>query len=559
VLCPALLLGAATVWELGAAYRRAQEVGLSSTAEALATAVDRDVEIAVTALSTLATSPALASDDIPALYTQAAAVGRAFGGWVAMLEADSRQVFNTLRPLGADLPRGSGDRFVAQAIATGRPAMSDLFLGATARRPVISVFQPLPAGPSGSRRVLLLAFSPERLAALLARQRLGDQGGFAVLTDGRNQVVARSSEHERFVSRASPDWYVQAVSGQDRGLVHGGASLAGFRGVLAFARLENAPSWIVAVITPFGPYQGQWQGRPLRTLASDAGRLARGGVPTSLEPERIAEVEVLRQALWRSVSALHAQGAAEGRARAAEEAASELREAAAELHEAARRRDLLVRELNHRVKNMLATVQSLAAQTLKGTRGNPEQFVHDFSGRMRTLAQAHDLLTASNWEGAEMGMLVEAVLAPWRVDGRISISGPPDLHVSVHQAQALVLALHELATNAVKYGALSVSRGRVDVRWWVSHSHEAARLELRWHEHDGPLVEATHQQGFGSRLLERGLPRQIKGGARLSLRPEGAEYHLWAPLNASRHPDARRASQNEDWSDSQVAGSSSES
>ncbi|MBB5696332.1 hypothetical protein [Muricoccus pecuniae] len=135
MLAPALLLGAVTTWELGAAYRRSEEAGLASTAEALATALDREVEIALTALSTLAASPSLEAGDIASAYTQAGAVGRAFGGWVAMLDEDSRQIFNTRLPLGTDLPRGSGEPFISRAIATGRPFISDLFVGATDLEP----------------------------------------------------------------------------------------------------------------------------------------------------------------------------------------------------------------------------------------------------------------------------------------------------------------------------------------------------------------------------------------------------------------------------------------
>ncbi|MBP0445107.1 sensor histidine kinase [Roseomonas sp. SSH11] len=561
VLAPALLLGAATTRELASTYRLSEEAGLASTAEALATAIDREMEIALTALSTLAASPSLAAGNISDAYLQAQAVGRAFGGWVAMLEEDSTQVFNTRLPLGAPLPRGAGDPFVGRAISTGQPFVSDLFLGATAAKPVISTFQPLPPGTAGAsagkRRVLLLAFTPDRLTTLLERQHFEDRGGFAVLTDGNSRVVARSSEQARFLNQPSPEWFVRATMGLDEGLIRGEESLAGHLGLLAFQRLERAPSWVVAVVTPFEPFQGRWRGpalrymagsallagvaallalllarrilRPLRTLAQDADRLSQGGVPTSSSPERIAEIETLRQALWRLVSALRAQGAAEGRAAAAEESA-------AELGEAARRRDLLVAELNHRVKNMLATVQSLTSQTLRGSGDDPERFVSDLTGRLRTLAQAHDLLIKVDWEGADVDAVVAAALAPWQGDSRLSISGPRGVHLDSNQAQALVLALHELSTNAVKYGALSVESGLVEIRWQLRDVSPGDKpwLELRWRERGGPEVRPPTRSGFGSRLLEQGLPRQLKGEAVLSHLPEGVEYRLSAPVRRER-------------------------
>jgi len=317
--------------------------------------------------------------------------------------------------------------------------VSDLFLGATARRPVVAVLRPLPPGAAGAapgeRRVLLLAFGAERLSALLERQEFGTPGAFAVLTDGAGRVVARSSEHRRFVGQPAPAWYSEGARGREGGFLQG-PSLAGPEMAVAFRRLEDAPSWTVAVTLPLAAHQIQWRGpalrfglgavlaiaagaalaallarrlhRPLHALARDAERLDRGGAPAAAAAgtERVAEFEALRQALHRSSAAMRGRAVAEGRAAAAEEAAGELREAA-------RRRELLVAELNHRVKNTLATVQSLATQTLKGAGGDPERFSEEFSARLRTLARAHDLLSRVAWQPTEFGALARAALAPW--------------------------------------------------------------------------------------------------------------------------------------------------
>jgi two-component sensor histidine kinase len=184
--------------------------------------------------------------------------------------------------------------------------------------------------------------------------------------------------------------------------------------------------------------------------------------------------------------------------------------------DAARQRELLVAELNHRAKNMLATVQSLAAQTLKGVGGDPMRFARHFSARLQTLARAHDLLCANNWGPADFGEVATAALAPW-LNGdqrRIGISGD---HVVVgpRQAQALVLALHELATNAVKYGALSQPDGVVSLNYGVGTDGIA---ELHWTEHGGPPVaDPPIRRGFGTRLLERGLAQDLGPGSTVIL------------------------------------------
>jgi two-component sensor histidine kinase len=230
----------------------------------------------------------------------------------------------------------------------------------------------------------------------------------------------------------------------------------------------------------------------------------------------VAEFEALRRALHRSSAALRGRAVAEGRAAAAEEAAAELREAA-------RRRELLVAELNHRVKNTLATVQSLAAQTLKGAGGDPERFSEQLSARLRTLARAHDLLSRVSWQPAEFGALARAALAPWlETDagaGRVVL--PPDgprFAVSPQQALALVLALHELATNAAKHGALSRPGGSVELRREVD-ADGAARIE--WAETGGPPLDGPPaRRGFGTRLIERGLARDLGPGSSVELRFE---------------------------------------
>jgi PAS domain S-box-containing protein len=187
-----------------------------------------------------------------------------------------------------------------------------------------------------------------------------------------------------------------------------------------------------------------------------------------------------------------------------------------------RGRQLLVRELNHRVKNTLASVMSLATQTLRATGGQPERFMADFVGRLRALSRAHDLLSDEAWEEAELAQVARAALAPWLGDPRrIRIEGPDGVALRPSQAQAVVLALHELATNAAKHGALSVPEGAVALGWTVCSEGGA---EMVWQESGGPRVTppAEGSRGFGSRLLERALPQDLGPGATVALRFEEA-------------------------------------
>jgi two-component sensor histidine kinase/PAS domain-containing protein len=175
---------------------------------------------------------------------------------------------------------------------------------------------------------------------------------------------------------------------------------------------------------------------------------------------------------------------------------------------------LLVNELNHRVKNSLATVQSIASQTLRSATDLPSA-QSALEARIGSLARAHDLLTDRSWSGADFGAVVARALEPFTAI-RLKVSGPA-VDVSPKHALALSMALHELATNAAKYGALSNASGCVQVRWEV----EAATLRLAWIESGGPEVIAPQRRGFGSRLLQDGLAREFASQTRLDYAPTG--------------------------------------
>jgi two-component sensor histidine kinase len=199
------------------------------------------------------------------------------------------------------------------------------------------------------------------------------------------------------------------------------------------------------------------------------------------------------------------------------------------LKQAEWQRTLLISELNHRVKNTLATVQSIASQTLR-VAGVAADVRQAFEARLFTLARAHDVLTQESWEGASLREIVDKALAPFRMrEGRFRIGGP-DVRLPPKATLAIAMALHELATNAVKYGALSNAVGQVSVVWEVAGRDGGRHLRLQWKERGGPGVTAPARQGFGSRLIERGLAGELGGEAVLDYRPTGLVCSITAPL-----------------------------
>ncbi|TXN39205.1 histidine kinase [Methylobacterium sp. WL7] len=295
------------------------------------------------------------------------------------------------------------------------------------------------------------------------------------------QVVVRQSADRALASVAALRWNILAA----------GSAVALAAAVLA---------WLLAGLIA----------RPLRDLAAAAGALGRDGPLPPLPRAIVREGAMIADALT---------GAADELARRAE----------------AQR--LLIDELNHRVKNTLATVQSMAAQSLKDLGDGAAAGREAFEARLLSLSRAHDVLTRESWLSADLRGIAVQALRPFQGTeaGRIALDGP-DLRLPPEMALALTMILHEVCTNAVKYGALSVPSGRASLGWTLEAGAGGGRtLRIAWRERGGPPVAAPSRRGFGTRLLERGLAG--RDSAALAYEPGGLVYTAAAPLPAGFRPE----------------------
>jgi two-component sensor histidine kinase len=209
----------------------------------------------------------------------------------------------------------------------------------------------------------------------------------------------------------------------------------------------------------------------------------------------------------------------------------------AERRKAEEHRSLLMAELDHRVKNNLSTVLSIAEQTLL-VSGSLEEFSRSFVGRVRALAETHGALAKGHWEGASVGALVEQVLAPHihGDGGNVSISGS-EVMLGPKAAASLTMAIHELATNAAKYGAFSSPQGHVSVSWSCEpESQDRSVLQLVWQERGGPPVTVPTRRGLGSVIIDGAIRYELKGSVRIEYPQEGLRATLRIPI-----PTATRA------------------
>jgi len=199
--------------------------------------------------------------------------------------------------------------------------------------------------------------------------------------------------------------------------------------------------------------------------------------------------------------------------------------AAADVTERLRYEDhlkLLLNELNHRVKNTLAIVQSIATLTLKDVEPAARAA---FEERLLNLSAVHNLLTDASWNSTSLASVVRTSMRAARE--RVSYDGD-DLRLRPKSAVALSMALHELGTNTLKYGALSTGHGRVSVQWTT----DGGRFRLRWKETGGPPVSPPAHRGFGSRMIERGLATELQGEVRIDWQPQGVVCTIDAPIEA---------------------------
>ncbi len=237
--------------------------------------------------------------------------------------------------------------------------------------------------------------------------------------------------------------------------------------------------------------------------------------------------------IWVRVSAAVAARDVDGRAIRTVTVVQDITEA----KQAERRLALLVAELNHRAKNALATVQVLAEQTLRGAAGDPQLFTQNFLMRLQALARAHDLLTQHSWEATRLQAVVRAALSLWLSEEKgfaqitlLMSDGAKRAVVSPRQAQALVLGLHELGTNAAKHGALSLPEGCVTVTCDLADRNTATII---WAEANGPrLSGAPERRGFGTRILQRAVPQDLgpRSSVELDFQPKGLNATIRVPL-----------------------------
>ena len=482
-------------------------------------------------LQILALSPLLAAGRFDEFRSHAVDTVKLIGGVaIALYEPDGKQLVNTRLDPGTPLPKRTAFDAERRAIETGRPQVSGLQQAVVDGQPIVTIAVPVRIAGQ-IRYALNVGLSPRYLSTLMDDYVSGglvgsiiDQQGILLarrpLLDGDDLIGQPTIPAVRSHVGQVSAWWIKAIS---RPGVATYTSLlrsdqSGWTVNLALPReaidgpLHRTIEWIVA-LTLFTFVLGLALARLLahRFLAefSDLERYVSGLQNGVVSPTigRIAEVNRMKQVL-------HLVGG---------ELASALRQ----------QRDLLD-EINHRVKNTLGTVQSIARLS-RSSASDVDHYVAAFEGRILALSEAYNLLTENNWVGADVRAIVERTLAPYAGPDRLTISGP-SLLLPPKLTLALSATIQELSTNAAKYGAFSTPSGKLEIAWT---GQESGIVRLIWIERDGPLVRKPTRRGFGTKMITRMFGAETGWSVDLDFDPDGLRCTMQFGVEADDEKDVR--------------------
>ena len=470
---PLILFAAGIVYNNYEQARSDATQRVGETVRSMRLVLDSEVQRMTGGLQVLALTNSLRNDDFDSFRRIAAGFLEQYGNDGVVLVADrkGRQVFSSVTTDTASLPPRNNRDIVDKVFTTRRPYYSNLFTGAVTKRLIVTVEVPV---IRDGEVIYDISFSPpiEIFQVMIEQQRPSKDWTISIF-DGDGINFARvPNPQETIGKRASPLLYEALFRSTEATLTT--VSLEGVPLITSFAR-SSLTGWTVAA----GVAESSLVGPLWRDLA-------------------IASV---------IGSVLLMIGLAFAVRMATAIARGEM------LH------DLLIEELNHRVKNTLAILQSIATQTFRSASRAERA---KFEGRLGALAEAHNLLSQEKWEGSEFQDVVARVLQPYRLNNpeRVRMFGPK-VPLSPRLAMILSMIVHEIATNAAKYGALSSDTGTVALDWEVLDDSDGRKLRMVWTEAGGPRVTAPVQRGFGSRLIERSARDQLGGEATVDFLPHG--------------------------------------
>jgi two-component sensor histidine kinase len=534
LIVPAFLFSIVVLKRTNEAQERIFESLLRTSTSAVNRAVEREISGMFSTLNFLSTSESLVQGDFAALHGQATKTLEGTDIYFLVIDPAMRQLVNTRVPYGTALGTASDPMSAGLALARGERMVSDIFFGRTAQRWVFNVYQPMQL--SNGRQVLLTLTKNADALRRAVNPDVLSPGWNAAVIDSTGRVIASTDDKQKtgteFFLRVVPSLRLGVSTMRQDGtnyqVVTEFSSLAGWR-MIAWAKSSDvqAPAvssfrWLViggvvfALLAAIGAVGiARVLSRDVRLLAHDARRLGHGE-RVAPRPYAITELETVSRALAE---------AADARVKSENEVR------------------FLMREVAHRSKNQLTVIQAMLNQSAAGAE-NAADFAETFRKRVAGLARSTDLMIANASDGINLMELAKNQLKPFTPDdaSRVLIKGPAVL-LDPQASQTLGMALHELSTNATKYGALANEKGIVSLSWVV----KGEDLNLVWRESKASIDReaiAGSRKGFGSVVLERMLGMALDAKLDFIVHDDGIEWRVTIPLLRLRDEEAHNARHN---------------
>ncbi|MGX1308802.1 two-component sensor histidine kinase [Amorphus suaedae] len=504
--------------------------------QALSAAVDRQLHDMSVTLRLLATAQELAGGDLETFHNRTQSVLRSSSMFLILADSDGQQRLNTRVPYGTELGRMSDIDSLKSALNSNTIEVSDVFFGRTGGHWVFNVTMPLPEELAERGAALILTQNVETLSRLIKPEGL-PPGWSATLIDGAGRIILSSdgtasgeTYDPRLVSQITGYSGIIGSEATDTGMMAGYARVPGWSwsvviaGPVNTAQASLVSTWrllilggLILVMIAIGAafFLGRQMRNSIVSIADMAEQLGKGEIVSPIST-RITEADMVSIAL--------------------SEASFDRAEAEDRIH-------FVMRELAHRTKNLLSVIQAMLRQTARQS-DTLQEFQVAVSGRLQGLARSIDLLTAENWTRVSIPQLVNSHLENFiDTEDRLEARGD-NFPLRPEAVQNVGMALHELATNAVKYGAWSVPHGKVLVEWSEAPSPTTGDpwLTIRWRESGGPPVVAPSRKGFGTTVIERQLMAAFAATVTLDYLPDGLEWTMTAPC-ATLKWEARKTDQ----------------
>lgn len=526
LLLPALVFGGYLLSRYADLERARTRSFLANSVDVHAANVYRELTNSVTMLRVLAGSDALVSGDLVAFHANARFALTGSDAFVLVLDLDGRQLVNTRMPFGSDLGMTSDPLSVSVPLERLGPYISNVFTGRVAQQPVFNVAYPV-LYEGTVRYILVLTRNAVDVAAWLGDD-LAEPFSGIWLVDAEGSVVTGHPYDAALADHPLPADMHEAVLAAD-----GSASLVGSGDDerLVLTSRVGLADWRVIAEVPLNDFNA---------AANESWRLLAGGA-ILLVLLTVAVAVLLGHVLSRPIRRLAFDAREFGKGREVHARQSILREVnevsqalahgAAERIERSRHIELLMRELVHRAKNQLAIVQSMARLVARRS-DTVDAFHASFLPRLEGLGRSIDAMVSQEWKGARLDELVAIHLEAFADDGgsaRFAMDGPR-LVLRPTAAERLGLCLHELATNATKYGAWSVPDGLVTVEWRVDETADGPVVTIRWTESGGPPVGEPGRAGFGQVLLRDMLASSLKAEVDIDYPVGGLVWRLTCGL-----------------------------